>query len=248
MSTTFLFIPGAWHGPEVFDQVADQVKKAGYKTDYITLRSVNPKEHLRNFQPDVDLIREHTLRAADAGEKVILVGHSYGGIPMTEAAHDLDWKSRQSQGKKGGVTHLFFMCSFIIPAQKTLIEAFGGNDLPWFDISPDRTEVNPMTPEKIFYNGMSDEETQKWKGSLRPFSYQCFHSKVNYATWESIPSTYLYCEKDNAIPMPVQELMVNEFAKGTKIRTDKVAANHSPMLTMPKETAEALIQVAEIPV
>ena len=237
-STTIIFVPGAWHTPDAFSQVASILESKGYNTELISLASVGPKTHLKDFQPDVKLIRDAITRAADANQKVILVGHSYGGIPMTEAAHNLSYITRRSQGHEGGVTHLFYMCSFIIPADKSLIEAFGGNDLPWFNISEDRTEVNPDTPEKIFYNDMSEDEVKKWVGRLQPHSYQVFHSKVTHATWQEIPSTYLYCEQDNAIPLQVQELMVNEFGKGTQIRTDKVGAAHSPMLSMPKGTAE----------
>lgn len=248
MSTTIIFVPGAWHSPSCFDKTASLLRDAGYKTDYVYLASVGPTTHLKNFDPDVDVIRKHILKALDADDKVILVVHSYGGIPTSQAVQGLDYKTRQGEGKKGGVTHLFFCCSFIIPQGKTLIEAFGGNDLPWFDVSGDKMEVNPMTPETIFYNDLPEDVVQKMKADLKPHSYQTFHSKLEYAGWQSVPSTYFYCLQDNAIPMFVQKLMVEEFAKGTEIRTDTIDASHSPMLSKPKETAEAIKRAAELPV
>lgn len=246
--TTIIFVPGAWHGPEWFDQVAKKLQAVGYQTDYVTLASVGPKEHLPNMQPDVEIIRQHIIKAADKGQKVNLAMHSYGSVPAMDAAYGLDYRTRQAAGKSGGVTHLFFISAFIIPAGQSLITAFGGNPLPWFDISADQKEVNPINPEEIFYNDLPPEQVKQCVAALKPFSYSCHHSPLTHATWQTIPSTYLFCSKDNAVPTFVQELMVNEFAKGVEIRVEKVDSGHSPFLSKPDETAIAIQRAAELPV
>ena len=58
---------------------------------------------------------------------------------------------------------------------------------------------------------------------MKPFSYQMFYSKLNHASWQTVPSTYLYCLQDKAIPMFVQEMMVREVGQGHDIRTETVA-------------------------
>ena len=199
-STTIVFVPGAWHTPDAFQPVVSQLEAAGYKTDLVSLPSVGPKEHLKNFNPDVDEIRKHIQTAADAGQNVVVVAHSYGSIPSSEAIKGLDLKSRQAAGKSGGVTHFFFMTAFIIKEGDTLIGAFGGNDLPWFNINEARTEVNPDGPADVFYNDLPEAEQKAAVKKLLPFSYQCFHSEVTYAAWRDVPSTYLYCKQDAAIP------------------------------------------------
>ena len=73
--TTIILVPGAWHGPEWFDQIDTRLQAAGYQTSRVTLPSVGPKEHLANMQPDVDAIRQQIETAADAGQKVVLVAH-----------------------------------------------------------------------------------------------------------------------------------------------------------------------------
>lgn len=153
-TTTIILVPGAWHKPDCFQPVVGHLEQAGFKTDLVSLASVGPQEHLKNFNPDVDVIRKHIEAAADAGQDVVVVAHSYGSIPTSEAIKGLDLKSRQAAGKKGGVVHFFFLSAFIIPEGQTLISAFGGNDLPWFNINEARTEVNPDGPADVFYNDL----------------------------------------------------------------------------------------------
>ncbi|KAJ6115264.1 hypothetical protein N7486_001042 [Penicillium sp. IBT 16267x] len=79
-------------------------------------------------------------------------------------------------GPAGSVTHLFFCCSFVIPEGQSLINAFGGNDLPWFRVSDDKLEVNVADLDKIVYNDCDNAQIERAVASLRPHSYQNFHS------------------------------------------------------------------------
>jgi len=71
--------------------------------------------------------------------------------------------------------------------------------------------VHAGTPEKIFYNDLDDETAAKWISKLKPFSYKAMSSVVTYAGWRDIPSTYLFCEKDHAIPVEAQMGIVAEI-------------------------------------
>ncbi|KXT01481.1 hypothetical protein AC578_9554 [Pseudocercospora eumusae] len=244
-NTTIVFIPGAWHPATSWEKVAKLVDQAGYKTDLVDLPSIGPKEHLKSFWPDVEVIREHITTACEAGQKVVLVVHSYGGVPSTQAVEGLDLKTRSSQGLSGGVSHIVYCASFIIPDGKSQIGAFGGNNLPWFIISEDQMSYFPDNPAHVFYNDMSPEDQKSAIATLKPHSYQTAHTVVTYAGWKHVPSTYIYCSKDNAIPLHIQHMMVEEFGKGFDIRTETLEASHSPFWSMPKETAEAVMRAAE---
>ena len=245
--TTIVFVPGAWHGPEPFEKVAQKLQSAGYQTDFVHLASVGPKDHLRDMQPDVDIIRRHVQKAVDDSQKVVVVMHSYGGLPSQEAVEGLEYTVQKTQGKTGGVTHLFFMAALIVPQGSTLMGAFGGEPLPWFLISDDQLEVNPATPAETFYNDLPDEVVKSCVADLKPFSYQAFHSPVKGASWKNIPSTYLHCLQDNALPYSAQRNMVEETAAGSGMRTETLDASHSPFLSMPDETAAAIQRAAELP-
>jgi pimeloyl-ACP methyl ester carboxylesterase len=246
--TTVIFVPGAWHSPSCFSIVCNKLKASGYSINYITLPSVGPSEHLSDFRPDVEKIRTAILKAADAGRKVVLVVHSYGSLPANEAIRDLDISSRAKNGLGGGVSHLFFCCSFVIPEGQSLISAFGGADLPWFSISADKMEVQPATPAETFYNDLAEDEVEMYVKGLRPHSYRTFHSKCTFAAWKVVPSTYLYCLRDQAIPIVIQKLMVEGTAGGAGVvmRTEAVDAGHSPFISKPEEVVAAIRRAAEL--
>jgi pimeloyl-ACP methyl ester carboxylesterase len=243
-STAVLFVPGAWHSPDCFNTVIQGLESANYATCKIHLPSVNPPSHYLDFSADVAHIRTKIETAVDAGQNVVVVVHSYGSLPSNEAIEGLDIKTRQEKGLKGGVTHLFFCCSFVIPEGQSLISAFGGNDLPWFMVSDDRLEVHPATPEKVFYNDCDEVQVKDAVAALAAHSYQTFHSPCTYAAWKHVPSTYLYCLKDAAIPLTVQMMMVEETAKGYGMKTETVDASHSPFYSKPGELTAAIRRAA----
>jgi pimeloyl-ACP methyl ester carboxylesterase len=243
-STTVLFVPGAWHSPDCFDLVIQRLEAANYKTDKVHLPSVGPPKHYSNFDVDVAQIHSQIERAADAAQNVVVVVHSYGSLPSNEAIKGLDIKSRQKNGLPGGVTHLFFCCSFVIKEGDSLIGAFGGNDLPWFIVGDDKLEVAADKPEEIFYHDCDPAQIQSAIAALQPHSYQTFHSPCTYAAWKDVPSTYLYCIQDAAIPLAVQKMMVEGTGQGSGMRTETVDASHSPFFSKPDEVTAAIRRAA----
>ncbi|PYI21098.1 alpha/beta-hydrolase [Aspergillus violaceofuscus CBS 115571] len=243
-STTILFVPGAWHSPECFNLVVQKLEAANYTTQKIHLPSVNPPEHYLDFEADVALIRARIEDAIGDGRQVLLVVHSYGGLPANEAIRGLDSKTRHEKGLRGGVSRLFFCCSFVIAEGQSLISAFGGDDLPWFMVSEDRLEVRPATPDQVFYNDCDEQRTASAVAALRPHSYQTFYSPCTYAAWKRVPCTYLYCLRDAAIPIAVQRMMVEGTAKGYGFETETLDASHSPFYSQPEGLSAAIRRAA----
>lgn len=242
--TTIVFVPGAWHSPTAFKKVGHHLEVSGYTTQYVTLPSVGAYPPLKDFNPDVEAVRNAIKAEVDKDRDVVLVVHSYGGLPGCEAVKNLDKMSREKLGKKGGVIHIFFLCSFVIPEGQSLHSAFGSQDLPWWEVSSDKLLVTPITPENIFYNDLDEADVETMVGGLQTHSYQTFHSEVTYAAWKEVPSTYCYCTKDQAIPLDIQKMMVESTAKGTGMVTTTLDAGHSPFVNFPQETADAIRRAA----
>ena len=87
-SRTFVLIHGAWHGGWCWTRVADRLRAGGHRVFTPTLTGLGDRAHqlspavgLDTFIRDVVATLE-TERLADT----ILVGHSFGGVPITGAA------------------------------------------------------------------------------------------------------------------------------------------------------------------
>lgn len=207
----------------------------------VDLKSVGG-EPIPGFQPDVEAVRSTIESACDADQDVILFLHSYAGIVGSEAVKNLDKASRRKEGKSGGVVHLIYCCAFVLPEGAHLMAPSNDTDPPWVNTEDNKMVVHAMTPERIFYNDLDEAAQQKWAAQLKPFSYKCFYSKLTYAGWRDIPSTYFYCLQDQAIPIEAQRGMVE--GSGIQFRTETLDASHSPFLSMPDKVAAGVRRAA----
>lgn len=138
-----------------------------------------------------------------------------------------------------------------MPPGVSLIDAIGG-PLPWFRIAEDEKTVRAGTPVETFYNDITDKETlNALVSSLGVHSYQAFFSKNEYAPWLDVPSTYIVCTLDEAIPEANQRGMVTSAKQfigeqGGKFDMQEVTieASHSPFVSKPEELGDAVRKIA----
>ena len=101
-------------------------------------------------------------------------------------------------------------------------------------------------PEEIFYNDLPPAEAKKWADLLVSMSANALSSGVDSAAWNTetyrSKTAYIFTENDNAIPLEGQKMLAGNA--GIQ-RTVSLASSHSPFLSMPKQTAEAIIKFAE---
>lgn len=261
-NTTFVLVPGAWHPASALDPVAKQLSAAGYTVRGVDLPSCGAEPPLGDFGPDVEKISGVIAEEADRGQDVVVFMHSYGGVVGTESCRGLGKKERGAAEKKGGVVRLIYCAAFLLgeggfPAMGleltddymltwvgspgvSLIDMLNNKPLPWFILSDNETRVNAGTPEEIFYNDLSAEEAKKSVDTLSHHSYKCLFTKLTYPAYKDIPTSYQFCTKDNAIPLFVQEKMV-EDARALGVHVDAVTfdASHSPFLSMPDDVVSA---------
>lgn len=71
------------------------------------------------------------------GKKVVVVMHSYGGIPGTESVKGRTRRDIAAQGKKGGVVALVYMAAFLISASQSVDSSLpeGAASIMTFEVS-----------------------------------------------------------------------------------------------------------------
>ena len=78
------------------------------------------------------------------------------------------------------------------------------------------------------------------KDSPGHISLPAFLEAVTQESWLTIPSAYIACEYDRALPPPVQESMIKMLSNP---RVFRLKSGHSPYLSMPNETADILAEL-----
>jgi hypothetical protein len=98
-----------------------------------------------------------------------------------------------------------------------------------------------VDPEVRFYHDVSVEDQKKWTAELRKCPGTQPRTPVTQAAYLWHPVTYLLCEDDKALPLQIQQLMVDNARKaGAKIETESCSASHSPFLSMPEKVLEVM--------
>jgi pimeloyl-ACP methyl ester carboxylesterase len=161
----------------------------------------------------------------------ILLGHSYGGLPVTQAA-----------AGREDVVHLVYVCAFMLDAGVSLIDAAGGQPVSWWRLSEDGTWMTPDRPEEVFYSDCPPAVAATAVAQLQPQSLSSCRQPLQAAAWKTIPSTYIVADRDPELPQFVQEGM----ATGRASRVKHIDAGHSPFLSRPGELAAMVAECAEV--
>ena len=77
-----------------------------------------------------------------------------------------------------------------------------------------------------------DDAAEQAVGRLGLQAWASTQQPLTQAAWHTIPSTYIVCEADNALPPFAQELMAKRAE-----RVLRMNSSHSPFLSQPSELA-----------
>jgi pimeloyl-ACP methyl ester carboxylesterase len=130
---TIVVIPGAWHSPSHFDRLLAFFHEADHPTVSLALPSLNPETPKKiEVATDVAFIREKMLLPLlEDGKDIVLVMHSYGGVPGGAAAKELSKSERSSQGQRGGIIGMIFIAAILTGEGDSLLSLAGGQWPPW---------------------------------------------------------------------------------------------------------------------
>ena len=136
--------PGAFAMPDVYDQLVEKARGRGVDVRALHLPSIGlgPQQSRPGKAPsmydDAEFIAKEAEKESDAGRNVILVAHSYSGMPVSQCTQGLTAKERHTQGKTGGVVGLAFITS--------LVPSLGESGGDVYGRSPNAGKANPMEP------------------------------------------------------------------------------------------------------
>src|SRR5258707_4955141 len=175
-----------------------------------------------------------TKRAIGAQEEaVLLVGHSYGGVVITEAGNDPK------------VAGLVYVAAFAPDANQSI-----GDISKPFPPPPGLSKVKPLTDgfilltregiETAFAQDLTKEEKALLVAVQPQTAGAIFDAKPTTAAWHTKPSWYIVASDDNMIA-PEQE---KSMAKQINATTTVLPSSHVAMLSHPKEVAKVIEDAA----
>ena len=176
------------------------------------------------------------VRAAldEEDEPLVLVGHSYGGMVITDAA-----------AGHGNVEHLVYVTSVMPELDETLASLSGDREPgPWMDPRPEDGTMGvkaELVPEAF----MQDCDEEAIEGALERLTRQslaAFGQTPRAVAWREKPSTYVVCAGDRATPPEAQR----EYARRAD-RVVELTTGHHPMLSQPEGLARALAEAVATP-
>ena len=212
------FVDGSgWHG------VYELLKKDGYNVSIVQ----NPT---RSLADDVAVTKR--ALAAHKGP-AILVGHSYGGVVITEAGTDPN------------VVGLVYIAAFA-PDKGESVSALIKNPLPGAPVPPilppqdgylflDRTKFRAS-----FAADLSADAAEFMADSQVPWGLDALNGAVSDPAWKTKPSWYLVATDDRMIPPDAQRAMSRRA--GSTVA--EVAGSHAVYISQPKTVAEVIARAA----
>jgi pimeloyl-ACP methyl ester carboxylesterase len=225
--STVVLVHGGWHGSWCWTQVVPPLERRGLSVRTIDLPSIDADPDDRSA-----LSGDAAAVAAlldELHEPALLCGHSYGGMVITQAA----------AGRKD-VARLVYLCAFMPDAGESLLSIIGER-APWIVAHEDGRWLPDLEQATATFYGDCDTETQRASvARLRPMPTAVVEEPVSAAPWREIPSTYVVCTKDMAIPVEWQrELFAPRAADVIELE-----ASHSPFFSHPSAVADLLAERA----
>ena len=232
---TILLLHGAWADGSNWDGVVRRLQRDGYTVDSLP----NP---LRGVAGDSAYLASFLQTVPGP---IVLVGHSYGGAVITNAA------TGNTQVKA-----LVYVDAFIPDQGDTVLQLVGAvpgshlggdpttvfNFVPYPGAAPGDADLYVKTSiyPDAFTNGLPPATGAVLAATQRPLTLSSFAEPSGVPAWKSIPSWCFVGTEDNVIP-PAELLAMGQRANAHIVQ---VAAPHLSMIARPDDVTELIERAA----
>lgn len=231
-TSTYVLVPGAWHGGWAWHPVAQRLRAAGHRALALTPPGLGDGDERRGLtlQDAVDSVVE----AVESGtaDEVVLVGHSWGGVPVTGAADRLRTR----------VARVVYVSAFV-PTRGVSLNDESPPDNAAFvrSAAADSPDHSIPIPFEAFAAAMMPDEPEALQRFVHrllvptPGRYLLDALDVPQVFEAGIPVTYVLGRDDVALARP------GDLAARAGVEPVLVAGGHEALLTHPDEVAAAII-------
>jgi len=221
-----VLVHGAWADGSSWSKVIPLLEKAG-------LKAVAVQNPLTSFADDLAATKR-AIALQDG--PVILVGHSWGGVVISEAGTDPK------------VVGLVYVAALVPDVGEPAGEL--GKDFPppsgLAEAHPDSDGYLTLTTKGVmdyFAPDLPIAERKIIAATQGATNGAVFGTKIANAAWKTKPTWYVVAANDKMI----QPDLERKFAKAMNAKTITVPSSHVAMLSHPSEVAKLIIEAARAP-
>jgi pimeloyl-ACP methyl ester carboxylesterase len=171
---------------------------------------------------------------AELEGSTLLVGHSYGGFVISEAANEAP-----------GMVGLVYISAFILDEGETLLGS--GAQFPPLEVfqhllvsAQGFAWIDPDVFPQNFANDLNPAQARILATAQVPPNASIFDTKAEQPAWKSLPSWSLFGSEDRMIH-PDQHRWMAQRSKAT---AREISASHVPFLSHPDEVAHIILEAA----
>jgi pimeloyl-ACP methyl ester carboxylesterase len=237
---TYVLVHSAWLGAWSFGYVKEELEKKGHKVVTFDLPA-HGEDKTAPKDVTMDSYIKATQKVIDAQDgKVILVGHSFGGMVISAVA----------QTRSDKIKSLVYLTAMLVPNGVSFLDA----------VAPVKTSValnNLVFSEDKTYVTVKEDKLHEAFGADIPL--ETFNKTIPLLSAEptaplgakitisddkfgTIPRYYIQTLNDHAIPTAVQESMFKGMGVD-KVYT--IDGSHLPIFTNPKKVAEIFDDISK---
>ena len=242
--TTFVLVHGASHGSWCWDKVVPLLNAQGHDTIAVDLPGNTYGEFdIPPAQVTLESYASHVCQVLDLlDEPVVLVGHSLGGLTITQTAEYRPDKIRS----------LVYLTALLLGPGEARIPVASrdtetvkaGLERDSWTVSDDLSTITfpEETLKARFYNDCSDDDVA-WAKSMvvpQPTGPLMDPMQTTEENFGRVPKVYIECLQDGAIPLSLQREMQAKFNCERVMSLD---TGHSPFLSAPQELVRHLVSI-----
>lgn len=217
-----VLVHGAFADGSGWRGVYDDLTARGYRVTIVQ----NP---LTSLADDVSATRR-ALARQDGG--TILVGHSWGGVVITEAGVD------------DKVKGLVYVSALTPDVGETAGDQYEGFGIPSTFVIEEQADgfgyINAERFQEGFAADVSDADAAFMRDSQVPIAMSVFATPVTQAAWRNRPSWFIVATEDAAISPPMLRAQAEKIG-ATQV---EIRASHVPMVSQPHAVADVIDQAA----
>ena len=213
-----VLVHGAFHGAWCWDQVIRQLERLDVEVLAVELP-------FSGFDDDVAEVQRAIVAM---GPDAVVVAHSYGGLVVSTATHG-----------RSDVSRIVYVTAFMAEEGEDAVTIIGTGESKLLDaliIEEGLVSVDPRKAKGAFYGDLDDASAATAIARLRPVPVASMLGPQGPPGWASIPSTYVVCTNDAALPPAAQRRM---SVNATLVR--ELPTDHSPFTTRPSELVEIIV-------